>query len=105
MEKESNTYKLELDLGEEKDLSSIYGRLDSTLKVMEKALGIEATIRGSKVLLQGDEEPVTKARKFIKEFYSINSDGYAISPEDLKFVLKAIDTEPPPEADSPAPSS
>ena len=100
MEKESNTYKLELDLGEEKDLSSIYGRLDSTLKVMEKALGIEATIRGSKVLLQGDEEPVTKARKFIEEFYSINSDGYAISPEDLKYVLKAIDADPPSEADS-----
>ena len=100
MEKESNTYKLELDLGEEKDLSSIYGRLDSTLKVMEKALGIEATIRGSKVLLQGDEEPVTKARKFIKEFYSINSDGYAISPEDIKYVLKAIDADAPSEADA-----
>jgi phosphate starvation-inducible PhoH-like protein len=102
MEKESNTYKLELDLGEEKDLSSIYGRLDSTLKVMEKALGIEATIRGSKVLLQGDEEPVTKARKFIKEFYSINSDGYAISPEDIKYVLKAIDADTPSDADSAA---
>ncbi len=100
MEKESNTYKLELELGEEKDLSSIYGRLDSTLKVMEKALGIEATIRGSKVLLQGDEEPVTKARKFIKEFYSINSDGYAISPEDIKYVLKAIDADRPSEADT-----
>ncbi len=92
--------KLELELGEEKNLSSIYGRLDSTLKVMEKALGIEATIRGSKVLLQGDEEPVTKARKFIKEFYSINSDGYAISPEDIKYVLKAIDADTPSEADT-----
>jgi phosphate starvation-inducible PhoH-like protein len=100
MEKASNTYKLEIDLGEEKDLSSIYGKLDSTLKVIEEALGIEATIRGSKVLLQGDEEPVTKARKFINEFFSINSDGYAISPEDIKYVLKAIDAEPPAEADS-----
>jgi phosphate starvation-inducible PhoH-like protein len=100
MEKESNTYKLELDLGEEKDLSTIYGRLDSTLKVMEEALGIEATIRGSKVLLRGDELPVTKARKFIKEFYSINSDGYEISPEDIKYVLKAIDADPPDETDS-----
>ncbi len=99
MEKESNTYKLELDLGEEKDLSSIYGKLDSTLKVIEKALGVEATIRGSKVLLQGNEEPVTKAEKFIKEFYTINSDGYVISPEDVKYVLKAIEAGP---SDGPA---
>ena len=103
MEKENNTYTLELDLGEEKDLSSIYGRLDSTLKVMEEALGIEATIRGSKVLLKGDEEPVTKARKFIKEFYSINSDGYMINPEDIKYVLKAIDAVPPAETEPTGP--
>jgi phosphate starvation-inducible PhoH-like protein len=85
------TVKLELDLGEEKDLSSIYGRIDSTLKVMEESLGIEASIRGSKVFLQGEEGPVTKAEKFIKDLYSINSDGYTINPEDIKFVLKAID--------------
>lgn len=89
------TIKLELDLGEEKDLSSIYGRLDTTLKVMEEALGIEASIRGSKVFLQGEEKAVTKAERFIKELNSITSDGYAINPEDIRFVLKAIDDTPP----------
>jgi len=89
------TVKQELDLGEEKDLSSIYGRLDTTLKAMEEALGIEASIRGSKVFLQGEERAVNKAGRFIKELYSINSNGYAINPEDMKFVLKAIDDVPP----------
>jgi len=69
----------------------MYGRLDSTLKVMEEALGIEASIRGNKVFLHGNEASVNKAEKFIKEYYSINSDGYTFSPEDLKFALKAID--------------
>lgn len=91
MKRRTDTLKLELDLGEEKDLSSIYGRLDKTLKIMEDALGIEASMRGSKVFLQGEEESVKKARKFIEEFYSINSDGYVISPDDIKYVLKAID--------------
>jgi len=86
-----DTLKLELDFGEEKDLSSLYGRLDKTLKIMEEALGIEASIRGSKVFLQGEEPSVIKAKKFIKELYSINSNGYIISPEDVKYVLKAID--------------
>ena len=87
------TARAELDFGEEKDLSSIYGRIDTTLKIMEDALGIEASIRGSKVLLQGDEHSVNKARNFIKELYSMNSNGYAISPEDIRYVLKAIDDE------------
>jgi phosphate starvation-inducible PhoH-like protein len=86
------TVKLELDFGEEKDLSSLYGRMDSTLKVMEEALGIEASIRGNKVFLHGSEQSVNKAKQFINEYYSINSDGYTISPEDIKFALKAIDS-------------
>ncbi|HBH62228.1 MAG TPA: hypothetical protein DDX85_10925 [Nitrospiraceae bacterium] len=58
---------------------------------MEEALGIEASIRGSKVFLQGEEKAVNKAERFIKELYSINSNGYAINPEDIRFVLKALD--------------
>jgi phosphate starvation-inducible PhoH-like protein len=85
------TARAELDFGKDKDLSSIHGRIDKTLKIMEDTLGIEASIRGSKVFLQGDEISVNKARDFINELYSINSNGYDISPEDIKYVLKAID--------------
>jgi phosphate starvation-inducible PhoH-like protein len=69
----------------------MYGRIDSTLKVMEETLGIEASIRGSKIFLQGDKRSVHKAEKFIREFYSINTNGYVISPEDIKFALKAVE--------------
>ncbi len=59
---------------------------------MEETLGIDASIRGNKIFLHGDDEPVAKAEKFIQEFYSINSDGYIINPEDIKFALKAVDS-------------
>ncbi|MEN8263056.1 MAG: PhoH family protein [Nitrospirota bacterium] len=59
---------------------------------MEETLGIDASIRGNKIFLHGEEEPVTKAEKFIQEFFSINSDGYIINPEDIKFALKAVDS-------------
>lgn len=84
-----------MDFGKEKDLSSIYGRLDSTLKVMEEALGIEASIRGSKVFIQGEDASVRKAEKLIKDLYSINSNGYAINPEDIRFVLKTLNESAP----------
>lgn len=70
---------------------------------MEEALGIEASIRGNKIFLHGNKGPVSKAEKFIREFYSINSDGYTINPEDIKYALKAIDSSD--MNDAPAPES
>ncbi len=93
-----HTVNIELDFGAEKDNSSLYGRLDRTLKVIEETLGIETSIRGSKVFLNGPEDAVRKAEKFIQEYYSINSDGYTLSPEDVKFALKTIG-EASPELD------
>jgi phosphate starvation-inducible PhoH-like protein len=58
---------------------------------MEETLGIETSIRGNKIFLNGDKESVTRAEKFIKDLYSINSDGYRINPEDLKHILRAVD--------------
>ncbi|MBI5665992.1 MAG: PhoH family protein [Nitrospirae bacterium] len=58
---------------------------------MEEALGIEASIRGSKVFLQGEEKAVNKAERFIKELNFIDSAGYAINPDDIRFVLKTLD--------------
>ncbi len=84
------TVRVELDLGAEKNLSSIYGRLDTALKIMEDVLGIKASIRGSKVFLHGDKEAVNNAEKFITEFYSINSGGFNLSPDDMKYALKSF---------------
>ncbi len=83
--------KLELDLGEDKDLSLIYGRLDKSLKVIEEALGIDTSIRGNKIFLQGEEISVNRAEKFIKGLQLINRNGYIINPEDIRYIIKAID--------------
>jgi len=58
---------------------------------MEETLGIDASIRGNKIFLNGDKESVARAEKFIKDLYSINSDGYTINPEDLRHILRAVD--------------
>ncbi|MBI5408035.1 MAG: PhoH family protein [Nitrospirae bacterium] len=72
---------------------------------MEEALGIKASIRGNKVFLYGDEKAVGKAERFIKEFYLINTNGYSISPEDIKFALKALDDADVKELSDPAESA
>ena len=72
---------------------------------MEEVLGIKASIRGNKVFFRGDEGPANKARKFIREFYSLNSNGYIISPEDIKYALKAFERDDPDDPASPETSS
>ncbi|HDH05100.1 MAG TPA: PhoH family protein [Nitrospirae bacterium] len=67
---------------------------------MEDVLGIEASIRGSKVFLRGEEGAVSKAEKFIKDLQSINSNGYVISTEDIRYVLKAVDDTYPDKSSS-----
>lgn len=71
---------------------------------MEETLGIEASIRGSRIFLQGEESHLRTAERVIKEFYLINSNGYRINPEDIKYILRAIDEEgliEPPSEDTP----
>jgi phosphate starvation-inducible PhoH-like protein len=84
------TVTLELELGGDKDPSLIYGRLDKSLKVLEDALGIGASIRGNKVFLQGKEKAVDRARTLIEELQALSSNGYSISPEDIRYIIKTL---------------
>ena len=86
-----HTVKLELDLGEDRDLSSIHGRLDESLRIIEEALNIEASIRGNKVFLQGNRDAIDRARDFITDLQLVNSNGYILNPEDIKYVIKAVE--------------
>jgi phosphate starvation-inducible PhoH-like protein len=92
--KENFTVTLELDLGEEENLSLVYGRLDKSLRVIEETLGIGASIRGHTVFLQGEESAVQKAKNFIEELRTIDNNGYTISPEDIKYLIKTVDAAP-----------
>lgn len=42
-------------------------------------------------MLQGNEKAVKRAEGFIRELQSVNANGYAINPEDLKYIIKAVD--------------
>ena len=70
----------------------IYGRLDKSLKIIEEALGIKASIRGNKIFLQGTEKAVNRAKKFIQELQLLNTNGYVINPEDIKYIIKVFDS-------------
>lgn len=68
----------------------IYGRLDRSLKIIEEAFGIGTSIRGNRILIQGEKEAVQRAERFIRELKQIDTDGYYITPEDIRYILKAV---------------
>jgi len=41
-------------------------------------------------LLQGSEKAVKRAEGFLRELQSVNANGYAINPEDIKYIIKAV---------------
>ncbi|MBI4843889.1 MAG: PhoH family protein [Nitrospirae bacterium] len=79
---------MELDLGEERDLSKTYDSLEKSLRAIEQALEINASIRGSKIFIHGEEKAVKRAERIIKELQLINPGSFKISPQDIKFLLK-----------------
>ncbi|MBI5050640.1 MAG: PhoH family protein [Nitrospirae bacterium] len=64
--------------------------MDKSLKIIEGALGIEASIRGNKVLIQGDAGDVSRAERLIRELQAIKADGYSITPDDIRYALRAM---------------
>ncbi|OGP65831.1 MAG: hypothetical protein A3K22_00300 [Deltaproteobacteria bacterium RBG_16_42_7] len=68
----------------------MYERFDKNLKILEEALGIEASIRGNKILINGEDRAVSTAEKLIKELKSVTADGYIIKSEDLRFALRSL---------------
>ncbi len=68
----------------------LYDEMDKSLKAMEAALGIEAAIRGNKILIQGDEKAAGKAERLIKELQAVRAEGYAIKPDDIIHALNSM---------------
>jgi len=75
------------------------GWLQKCLKVIEDSLHLEASIRGSKVFINGEEGSVNTAERLIRELESISAEGYTIRPEDIRYALRAIEESDSAEAE------
>lgn len=64
--------------------------MQKSLKLIEENFGLSLSIRGSKVLLQGDGPSVEKAVSFINELNTIRHDGYSLRPEEIRHALRGL---------------
>jgi len=53
-------------------------------------LGVTISIRGSKLLLNGEDDLIEKAEKLVTEIREVNRNGYTLRPEDVTYAVRAI---------------
>jgi len=80
-----------LELDEEREYPFIHGGLDKIFKLIEDALNVTLSVRGNKLIIQGeDERDIAEAEKIIEEIRIVNKEGYIVKPEDIMHSLQGL---------------
>lgn len=87
---EAFTRTIELELDEEREYPFLHGGIDKILKIVESSLGIAISIRGNKLLIQGEDGNVVRAERLIQEIRDVNRSGYILKPEDISYAVKSL---------------
>ncbi|MGD0283247.1 MAG: PhoH family protein [Dissulfurispiraceae bacterium] len=88
METVTRTITLELD--EVKEYPFLHGGIDKTLKLIEDSLSVEISVRGTQLIIKGEDREIEMAGRLIDELRAVNRNGYALKPEDISYALKSI---------------
>ncbi len=64
--------------------------MDKTLKIIESFLDVAVSVRGNKLLIQGEDGNVDKTERLIQEIRDVNRNGYILKPEDISYAVKSL---------------
>ena len=73
-----------------KEFPLLFGSLEKNLMLIEKTLGIAASFRGNRIFLKGDDRKIKTAEGLIKDLRGLNTSGYNLKPEDIRYAIRAI---------------
>ncbi|MBP6909530.1 MAG: PhoH family protein [Candidatus Saccharicenans sp.] len=66
---------------------SYSGSLEKSLKRLESRLGLNLSLRGDKLIIEGSPEKVQLARKFFDRLQELENQGYHLREEDFQIAL------------------
>lgn len=81
---------MQIELNEEKEYPFLHGGIDKILAIIEDFLGVAISIRGNKLLIQGEDGHIEKAEKLIQEIREVNKSGYILKPDDISYAVKSL---------------
>jgi phosphate starvation-inducible protein PhoH and related proteins len=77
-------------LDEEKEYPFIHGGAEKVLRSVEESLGVTISVRGNRLLIQGEAGIAETAEKLIGEIREVNRNGYTLKPEDITYAVKSV---------------
>lgn len=73
-----------------KEFPLLFSGLEKNLMLIEKTFGISASFRGNRIFLKGDDEKIKIAEGLIRDLRDLNTSGYNLKPEDIRYAIRAI---------------
>jgi phosphate starvation-inducible PhoH-like protein len=76
-------------LGEESDLSWIFGRKDENLRLFAELTGVKVSARGNRVMLEGPPDDVARLRAFLATMKASRKKGLVAQEGDVGYAARA----------------
>jgi len=75
------------------ELETLVGRHDQNLKLIEESLGVQIVPRDDQLQIFGDEQAAQDAEDLLRRLLEIIRRRHALSDQDLKYALRAVQRE------------
>jgi len=73
--------------------NALFGVLDKNLKKLEKRLGINLSVRGDNLIIDGDPKKVEFAKYFFNKMKELEEKGYNLKEEDFHIALDLLEED------------
>jgi phosphate starvation-inducible PhoH-like protein len=84
---EAKTVVIEFD---SEEYPALFDNLEKNLKMIEETIGIEASSRGNRIFLRGEDRKVKIAEKMIRDLRYVSSEFKGLSPEDIRYAVRSV---------------
>lgn len=71
-------------------VESLFGTRDENIRLLERSLGVKATLTPDGVQIEGDPEPSSRAVSILEDFASLLREGHVFNNGDLGSFLKVV---------------
>ena len=85
-----NSINRDIQFDDNNIVRELYGQNNENLKEIENLYGIRIHSRGGKLSLEGENDEVESAYKFLTKIYALMEKGYSLDPGDLELAARIV---------------
>jgi phosphate starvation-inducible PhoH-like protein len=74
----------------EEGIRALFGPYDENIKHLESLIGVRVNLRGSDLMIEGDEHDVTVVERVLEDYAALFEEGRRMSNDELKSAFKQI---------------